>query len=411
MMAMLRAIYAGGPASRWSSDAGGFPYYKYSARDGEVTFFFSPPAGIESRYHPSIAMYYAPRLRFVYSGSYREAVHNMSVETADVFLILMSRIADLRDPSRDIARISLEEIADMRGVHIRHGSTQTLYSKFREEIHRLADLRLRIAWKDYSRDRTVLFGSDLPDRLLDIVDTECTKGRRAWTSFRYRCGQSLSHFLRPEGLRWIGYYSRSLLRLNPYREAFIKKVGTYWTLLGIISGKKGKMPRATPHSILDFCSEEIRWRNPGQTLDSFFRAHDRLSEIGVLEEADLTEPLNRIKGYFREWLNTPLSVKLSEELWKIAAKHNMPLSVPDLPRNKRQSDRLPAPECLESILRDPSLIKQFRSYYYLRQEPLAKSIGITRQTLSNYERGLNPIPGSTAHKIMHIWQKESDAWE
>ena len=35
---------------------------------------------------------------FVYSGKLRQIVSRLSVETADVFLILMSRIAGLTDP-------------------------------------------------------------------------------------------------------------------------------------------------------------------------------------------------------------------------------------------------------------------------------------------------------------------------
>jgi len=56
-------------------------------------------------------------------------------------------------------------------------------------------------------------------------------------SVALRCGQALSHFLNPDGLRWIGYYSRSLLALNPYHEAFTKKLGTYWTMVASLPGK------------------------------------------------------------------------------------------------------------------------------------------------------------------------------
>lgn len=408
LMAALRALYAGGPKSGWGADSYGHPKYRYEARDGAITFFFRPPPDFGNRFHVSKALYYTPRLAFVYSGSLRAAVHELSVETADVFLILMSRIARLRNPSRDVAQISLEEIADFRGVHVRHGSTRNLYDAFKKEVQRLADLCLTMTWKDYTTGRTIAVGKEAPDRLLDIVDVEYKHGRDTWTSFRFRCGQALSHFLSPEGLRWIGYYSRSLLNLSPYHEAFTKKLGTYWTLVGIISGKKGSQPRATPYTILDFCGEAINWRNPGQTVDSFFKAHDRLIEIGVLEASDLPEPLDRKKGYFRRWLETPVTVRLSSDLWHVQEPKEVSY------RKKRQISssirfhqavEFAMPENARDIITNPLLIRQFRSDYYLDQTELARALGVRRQTLSRYERGLRTVPEEKALQLLRIMQQ------
>ena len=139
--AALQAIYAGGPKSRWASDMYGRPYYNHQTRSGNITFYCTPPPAFENRFHPSIAMYYTPRLGFIYSGGLRSAVQNLSVETADIFLILMSRIAELDDPATGIAGITLEEIARMRDVRYRHGSTHALYEVFKQEVLRLSDLR------------------------------------------------------------------------------------------------------------------------------------------------------------------------------------------------------------------------------------------------------------------------------
>ncbi|MBN2254357.1 MAG: helix-turn-helix transcriptional regulator [Deltaproteobacteria bacterium] len=411
LMAALRALYAGGPKSRWESDFYGHPRYRYEARDGTITFFFRPPPDFGNRFHVSKALYYTPRLAFIYSGSLRAAVHELSVETADVFLILMSQIARLRDPTRDIARISMGEIADFRGVHVRHGSAGNLYEVFKKEIQRLADLCLTMTWKDYTTGRAVAVGKETPDRLLDIVDVEYKHGKDAWTSFSFRCGLALSHFLSPEGLRWIGYYSRSLLNLSPYHEALTKKLGTYWTLVGIISGKKGSQPRATPCTILDFCGEAINWRNPGQTVDSFFKAHDRLIDIGVLEASDLPEPLDRRKGYFRRWLETPMTVRLSNELWRVQEPKQVPQG------KKKQSSRnirpyhaggVAIPEKARDIMANPPLIRQFRSDYFMRQGELARALGVKRQTLSRYERGLKAIPEDTAAELIRIIRQRKD---
>lgn len=336
IVAALRALYAGGSRNRWFSDSYGRPWYRYEARDGQITLSFTPPPDFGSRFHISKALYYVPRLAYIYSGSLRAAVQSLSVETADVFLILMARIAGLRDPARDIARISLREIADSRGVHLRHGSVQNLYEDFKEEVLRLADLCLTMTWRNYVSGGTITFGKEIPDRLLDIVDVEYKHGRESWTAFRFRCGQALSHFLSPDGLRWIGYYSQSLLKLSPYHEAFTKKLGTYWTIVGIIAGKKGSQPRATPYTILDFCGEDINWRNPGKTVDDFIKAHDRLVEIGVLEDTQIPEPPTRTKGYFKNWLETPMTVKLSENIWQIAERAKLPSKLKKRTRKKSQ---------------------------------------------------------------------------
>lgn len=411
IMAGLRAIYAGGPRNRWFPDTYGRPRYRYDARDGRITFFLTPPPDFGNRFHISKAVYYVPRLAFIHAGSLRAAVQSLSVETADVFLILMAKIARLRDPAKDVAMVSLEEIADFRGVHVRHGSVQNLHRDFKNEVHRLADLCLTMQWRDYTSGGSISFGKEIPDRLFDIVDVEYKKKRDAWTSFRFRCGQALSHFLSPEGLRWIGYYNRALLQLSPYHEAFTKKLGTYWTLLGIISGKKGLQPRATPCTILDFCGEEINWRNPGKVVDSFVKAHDRLTEIGVLKESDFPEPLNRTRGYFKKWLESPITVTLSPELWHIREDRKSLNNKKKLLQKQPHTDRsIPAatPEKPQDIIDNPILIRKFRSDYFLRQRELARALGIKRQTLSNYERGVQSLPEDTAARLIQIIRQKSE---
>lgn len=407
----LRAIYAGGPKSRWQSDDYGRPLYPYEARAGSITFFCEPPPDYSRRFHPTIAMYYAPRLGFIYSGSLRNTVRNLSVESADVFLILMSYIARLDDPRTGIARITLEEMAGIRDVRIRHGRSQNLYADLKEEVLRLADLRLSMTWRDYQTGGVVTFGKERPDRLLDILDVEYRQQENTWTAFRFRCGQALSHFLNVEGLFWIGYYSKALLHLSPYHEAFTKKLGTYWTLIGTVAGKKGALPKATPRSILDFCGNNVNWRHPGQTVDAFFKAHERLMEIGVIADDDLQEPISRTRGYMAEWLETPITVKLSEKLWKMAkrmAVKTVKGPVKELIRRQKgsiENDSIPRDAGV--VMENQAILKKLRSRFYLRQEDLAKALGITRQTLSRYERGVHKIPAPCAAKSIVFFRRKA----
>jgi len=400
IMATLRAIYAGGSRDRWRSNSFGRPYYRHEARDGRISLFFDSPPDFKSRFHPCYIA--TPRMDFVYSGKLRQIVSRLSVETADVFLILMSRIAGLNNPINGVARIGLEEIAKLRGVSLRHGRSRTLFEDFRQEVLRLADMRLTMSWKDYRGGGTVSLGRERPDRLLDILDMEHEKDGRTWTAFRFRCGQALSHFLDPEGLRWIGYYSRSLLRLNPYTDAFTKKLGTYWIMLGIIAGKKGQQPAATPRTILDFCGEAIHGQAPGRTVDAFIRAHERLADIGVLESLPVLEPTDRGRGYFVGWLDRPLTIRLSDRLWRIRETARTRFSPKR--RRKREAPAF-APSTARDLQANPALIRQLRAERRLRQEELARSLGVTRQTLSGYERGLRPLPEDKAIVLLDLWQR------
>lgn len=410
----LRAIYGGGPKNLWSADSYGRPFFKYGTRVGDIIFTCAPPPDFGSRFNPAIAMYYTPRLGFAHSGALRNLIRNLSVETADVFLILMSRIAELKNPRDGIARISLDEMAKLREVRIRHGSSRNLYEDFKQEILRLADLRLTMSWKDYKTGGDITFGRERPDRLLDIIDIEYKRGSETWTAFRFRCGQALSHFLDPEGLFWIGYYSKALLHLSPYHEAFTKKLGTYWILIGTISEKKGLLPRATPRTIMDFCGEKIHWRNPGQTVDAFIEAHQRLEDLGVLEEIPILEPPARGRGYFNEWLDTVLTVKLSEDLWKIRdsrGKGKLRLSGKGWLRKRRKEKKKitqQVPKTIQELRADHRVIKRLRTEHAMRQPDLARALGITRQTLSNYERGLRTIPENKALKFLQLWHNRPD---
>lgn len=224
MYAALRAIYAAGSRYSWKTDSFGRPHFSYKSRDGHINLFCELPANnylpwqVPAKGLPVFHRHFlGPRWGFIHAGRVREAVADVSVETADVFLILMAKIAKLANPA-DIARIRLDEIAEQRGVKIRHGSSLNLYNDFKKDIVRLADLRLTIKWRDYKNNGTLSYGTERPDRLLDIVDLKYQK-KKTLPVYEFRCGQAMTRFLNPQGLRWIGYYSKSLLQLSPYHES------------------------------------------------------------------------------------------------------------------------------------------------------------------------------------------------
>ncbi len=411
ILATLRAIYAAKQMTGWSSGPYGRPFYQYATRAGRITLSYLSQPTSDRPFHPSIAMYYEPRMNFIHSGNLRQSLRDHSAETADVFLILMSYMAQLQDPMKDIAEICLRDIARLRDVRVRHGSIRYLYDDFKHEVLRLSDLHLSMNWDNYLSGGKVSFGDRL-DNLLHIYDVKYKSGKDLWQSFQFRCGKALSHFLNPEGLFWLGYYSKSLLQLNPSRSAFTKKLGTYWSLIGIVAGKKGLLPKATPRTILEFCGEEINGQSPGKVVDSFIEAHQQLKDVGVLEETPVLEPTTRGKGYFVNWLDKALTVRLSENLWKINIKEPRKKSCHQSLKKNRTKDRnrqkgtVPEtiPETIEQLRKNQVLIKKIRTDHRIRQIELARALGITRQTLSNYERCLCPIPARKASKLIQIMQ-------
>lgn len=398
LQATIQALYAGGPKHGWEPDLHNRPQYTYYSKSGHITISFEcPPDAKEA----ILALW--------------EVVSDLSVETADVFLILMSRIAQLPDPRRDIARMRLEEIAEYRAVRVRDGSTQKLHADFKQEVLRLADLRLTMAWHSHKNGGTITFGKERPDRVLDIVDVEYEDDGRTWKAFGFRCGQALAHFLAPNTLRWIGCYSRALLQLNPYHEAFTKKVGTYWTLIGTFAEKHRILPQATLRSILEFCHETPNRQKPNRTIEKCIEAHHRLYEIGLLQKNPVFEPKERFHGFFEKWLNEVYEVELSEDLRNmVLAEKRAKLPSPRkrrIPKNTQtrhqQFFSFNVPENPQIIQETPTRIRQFRIEHNLRQEELANALKVTQETLSRYERGLRKVPLEVATSILTLWKQKA----
>ncbi len=403
VQAALRSLYSGA-CGLWDSGLYGSPQFNYEANDGHISLFFAFPRSIKDIEYSQIFM--CPRMArsgFIAAHQCRQKMSSLSVETGDILIILMAEIARLQNPKRDIAWLSLEDIAEYRGVRLRNGSKNKLLDDIKKHVLLIANLRLSMTWRDYRNGSSAIYGANQADHLLDIVDVEHQHRSRRWTSFGVRSGQALTYFLRPETVRWIGYYSRSILQLSPYHDAFTKKIGTYWTILGSIAGKRGKLPRATPRRILQFCGALINERNPGHTIDNFLKAHNRLLEYHSLQAVSAIEPLARTKGYFKIWLDTPISVKLSEHLWQVQNQESFQADILTPISIENQS----GPVSWERICRHPGLIKVLRDSRGLHQEELARAVGVSRQTLSKYERGLQAVPPAIAVKLANIYQDKA----
>ncbi len=129
-IAVLRGCYS--RDSDWNADPSTTRrYYDYERKDGHITLELHSPA------RPIAGV-----------AAITDAVKSLSVETADVFLILLARIASLPDP-RGIVRMNIEEIAGLLGVRRRHGSIEELSKNLHEHLSALARIQLTMIWKDY----------------------------------------------------------------------------------------------------------------------------------------------------------------------------------------------------------------------------------------------------------------------
>jgi DNA-binding XRE family transcriptional regulator len=178
-------------------------------------------------------------------------------------------------------------------------------------------------------------------------------------------------------------------------------------MVGTVSQRKGLLPRANPKTILDFCGEEINWRNPGQTVDAFVEGHNRLQELGVLDNIPHMEPYSRRKGYFKEWLDSTLSIMLSDRLLGSMPAKKV-AHVKRIAREQIRSNSLigkASPIRAEDLVNDQSLIKRYRNNLGINQIEMARALQITRQTLSNYERSLHLIPMEKAEILISMFSR------
>lgn len=392
----LRAINAAGPHANWQVDLHGRPIIKFSNDRGRVWMRNHLPWE-----HPLPGLprftrrFMKTRWSQIHASRLREAVRELSAETADVFIIILARMAALGSTG---ACISIDEIAEYRGIRRRHGSWRSLQTDLADEVCRLSRLQLSIAWRGYpgsERERTF---NPVFKPLLQITGCQAA-GDGQPSVFELEAGPALCHFLNKgaDSSTWTRVFSSNLLALNPYKYGLAKKLGTFWLM-----GGPGSDP-PTPRMLLDYCGEKINWRNPGHTVDTLIESHNRLQDLGIIEEAPVIEPFDRRRGYFLNWLDSPLDVRLSSPIRNsLAGKTGVPHQLGPLDSGNDQTISLPT--TFRQLQRKPRSIRQGRGLLGEQQGELARALGVTRQTLSRYERGLSPLPEATARRIIKIWK-------
>jgi DNA-binding transcriptional regulator YiaG len=69
------------------------------------------------------------------------------------------------------------------------------------------------------------------------------------------------------------------------------------------------------------------------------------------------------------------------------------------------------PASHSDLCETPIRIQQFRTEYRLHQAELAQALGISRETLSRYERGVRKLPEEIARKVLELWQNKANGWQ
>jgi len=182
--------------------------------------------------------------------------------------------------------------------------------------------------------------------------------------------------------------------LNPYTDAFTKKLGPTGSCSGS-SPQEGQQlqPRREQSR---FLRRAVHWQAPGRTVDAFIRPTS-----GSPKSACWT-PL-------RSWSRPTGTGLLRRVAGPAPDRKALRSSLADqrdpgeetLPERRRQREALSFAPSTARSCRQTRPHTATQADQRLRQDELARSLGVTRQTLSGYERGLRRCrktrPSSSGH--------------
>lgn len=122
----------------------------------------------------------------------------------------------------------------------------------------------------------------------------------------------------------------------------------------------------------------------------------------MLKEPPNAAPPDRTRGYFERWLKTPVTVTLADDLRPSVSRTRAATFPPRRARSRPAAPAVPGPDALRA---DPGLIRRFRAAANLRQAALARTLGITRQSLGRYETGVRPVPDAVVADLLDLWRR------
>ena len=258
------------------------------------------------------------------------------------------------------------------------------------------------------------------DRLFDIVKVEEYQetlfGDKEVVAVKWtvRAGQWAYYFLNPQARRWVCGMSQALLELSHREdrrtEVLAKKIGQYvmmhawrlglgqpltWTI-GTLCKSIGEAPE----------QEE----KPGRFREAFEQALDLLQKSGVFSQVIYSdgywEDTERYRGWVQRWLQyeitfvLPSVTELEREIEARKIKQLQEARQKRLTRRRR-----PRPRPAASAI-DGQQVRLVREQRNIRQEELARYLGISRRYLSDIENQ-KVLPGPKVTQKLKAWLEQT----
>ena len=398
---------------RWIKDDTGRHYYTHrSERSGHIHITLEADEGLSDEEREQLFT--------------RALTEDMDPETADLFLYLCHRIAELpADNSEASAKVREEDIMSALGMSRRDGRTQRMRDDIDRKVKALASMRFTARWLDYKKQRYQTFGESNPARVMEITDLrDGGPGTGERVGYIVTPGHGMRFFMQPGSARFVGKFAPAILRLNPYHEAFAKKIAMFLSFRGDLRHRKAQPVSFTPRQIFDFIGQDpepTKNVNPGDNVARLEEACHRLQEIGLLLEEPKIEPTTRTRGYYKDWLDTPIEFQMAYfETTTLQAQRKAALPSPRKQRVRSARQRVDQGELFkggktesmagltgDAIREDPKTIKELRKRLGMSQEQLAKAVGITANAVGNYETGYRRPNQGKADRIAAAFRRRT----
>lgn len=351
-------------------------------------------------------------------------IEGLSPLTADVALAVMAALGKApRAPMLEPVKIDADSIIQLKGINAWGKQRDALRVAIEAEMEKLQRLKFevhRLPAHDPGTGKWNPKGySWTNDRLFDIVKVEEYQetlfGAKETVAVKWtvRAGQWAYYFLNPQARRWVCGMSQILLELSHREdrrtEVLAKKIGQYvmmhtwrlglgqpltWTI-GTLCKAIGETPEQE--------------RNPGRFREAFEQALELLAKSGVFSQViypdGYWEDTERYRGWVQRWLKyeitfvLPSMTELEREIEERKIKQLQEATQKRPIRRRRLRPRTAAGTM------DGRQVKLIREQRNIRQEELARYLGISRRYLSDIENQ-KVLPSPKVTQKLKAWLEQ-----
>ncbi|MGD9663566.1 MAG: helix-turn-helix transcriptional regulator [Porticoccaceae bacterium] len=350
-------------------------------------------------------------------------LEKLSDFTADVALAVLSCLAEApKVPMLEPVIVDAEKIIQQKGIEAWGRQRDALRLSIEQEMENLQRLKFEVHKLPAPDPETGRWNpqgySWSNDRLFDIVKVEAYQktvfGEKESVAVKWsvRAGQWAYYFLSPQARRWVCGLAGVLLQLSHREdrraEVLAKRIG-YYVMMHKWRLAKGQPLTWSIGTLCEaICEKPKAETNPGRFRECFEKALDLLVEKGAFKEViyptGYWSDMDRSKGWVQRWLEYELTFVLPElsTLEKqMEERAKARAAAAKLPLPRRRGNR-----AQKRINLDGHEIKRARIERNLRQEELARYLGISRQYLSNIENK-KALPGPELTRKIQQWLDKS----